>query len=251
MKIQSLLSPAWIKNKIQMKLFGSDVKRMIALNKIPDVDTSLVRIKNLGIVPKLIFDVGAYHGEFINSALQIWPGCEIVAFEALPDKIELLRQKFQGKKVKLIETMIGDIDSDDVKFYADENASSALYSEEVNTKKKVLSRRMMKLDTYISNNNISAPDFLQIDTLSFEYQILKGIETNLPFIDAILLQLNFIEVFHEVKLANEVIEYLSRFGFVIYDICDIHRRPLDNALWQMDVLFVKQDSYLRKNKRWG
>lgn len=251
MKVQSLLSPAWIKNKIRTKLFGGDVKRLIAQHKLPDVGMSILRLKSLGIYPKLIFDVGAYHGDFIELCLKIWPDSEIVAFEALEDKIELLQKKFSGKNLKIVESLIGDIDQDNVKFYADENASSALFSEEVNTKKRVLTKPMMKLDTYISANNLKAPNFLQIDTLSFEYQILKGVENNLSSIEVILLQLNFIEVFHEVKLAHEVIEYLRRFGFVIYDVCDIHRRPLDNALWQIDFLFIKQDSPLRANKRWG
>ncbi|MGE3298562.1 MAG: hypothetical protein AB7I68_14590 [Porticoccaceae bacterium] len=29
------------------------------------------------------------------------------------------------------------------------------------------------------------------------------------------------------------------------------RRPLDQALWQIEVLFVRQDDPLRSDKRWG
>lgn len=251
MRIKDLFSPSWVKDKIRIKLFGSDVKRLISQNRLPDVERSLLRLKQSGVNPKRIFDVGAYQGEFIESCFKIWPDCEIVAFEALPEKIEILHKKFSGKNIQIVETMVGNEDKEDVMFYADENASSALFSDEVNTKKKLLRCKMMKLDTYISDNKVISPDFLQIDTLSFEYQILKGIESNLKNVEVILLQVNFIEVFHEVRLADTVIEYLSKFGFVIYDICDIHRRPLDNALWQIDFLFVKRESYLRSNKRWG
>ena len=176
MRLQSLFSPAWVKEKIRMKLFGGDVKRMIAQSRVPDVEMSLLRLKEQGVYPKRIFDVGAYHGEFLDVCLKLWPQSEIVAFEALPDKIEMLNRKFEGKGITIIETMVGDADKDNVTFYADENASSALFSEEVNTKKKLLSRRMIKLDTYIETSNKPAPQFLQLDTLSFEYQILQGIE---------------------------------------------------------------------------
>ncbi|PJF20657.1 MAG: hypothetical protein CUN56_15065, partial [Phototrophicales bacterium] len=35
-------------------------------------------------------------------------------------------------------------------------------------------------------------------------------------------------------------------GFVIYEIADILYRPLDNAAFQMDVAFVKQNGMFRK-----
>jgi FkbM family methyltransferase len=252
MKIQSLFSPKWIKNQVKTRLFGSDVQRLISVHKLPDVEMSMIRLKEMGVSPKLVFDIGSYHGEFIDSCVRIWPEANIVGFEALPDQVVNLRAKFQNnKKVQVIETMVGDTDQTGVKFYSDENASSALYSDEVITTKKVIEQRMTKLDTFIAERKIGGPDFLQIDTLAFEYEILKGIEKNLPSVEAILVQLNFIEVFHNVKLAHEVIAYLAEQGFVIYDVCDVHRRPLDNALWQMDMLFVKKDSPLRSNKKWG
>jgi len=34
-------------------------------------------------------------------------------------------------------------------------------------------------------------------------------------------------------------------------VCGLTRRPLDQALWQTDMLFVPQQSALRADKRWG
>jgi hypothetical protein len=39
-------------------------------------------------------------------------------------------------------------------------------------------------------------------------------------------------------------------GFVAYDICGLARRPLDQALWQADFIFVPRASSLRSDKRW-
>jgi hypothetical protein len=39
-------------------------------------------------------------------------------------------------------------------------------------------------------------------------------------------------------------------NFVAYDICGMHRRPLDSALWQADFMFVPRHGYLRADKRW-
>jgi len=251
MGLQKLFSREWLQNKFRMKMYAGDVRRLVAQNKVPDVETSLRRIKQYGINPKLIFDVGAYEGDFIKMCKRLWPDSRIVAFEALPEKINDLKKNYESESVEIVHCLVGDQDQASVPFYSDENASSALFSEEVNTHKQVLNLPMMKLDSFISSHGGVVPDFLQLDTLSFEYQILKGIEGHLPKIQAILLQVNFIDVFHEVKLANKVIELLAAHGFVIYDVCDLHRRPLDHALWQADLLFLKEDSPLRKDKRWG
>ena len=37
-------------------------------------------------------------------------------------------------------------------------------------------------------------------------------------------------------------------GFAVYDICDLHRRQSDDATFQMDVLFAREDSALRSEK---
>lgn len=38
-------------------------------------------------------------------------------------------------------------------------------------------------------------------------------------------------------------------GFVAYDILAIHRQPLDMALNQIDVIFVREDSVLIADRR--
>jgi FkbM family methyltransferase len=251
MKLSSLFSPQQIREKIRFRQFTSAVRTLTELHRLPDVDMSLRRLRARGFQARHIFDVGAYEGENLSSFLALWPGATVVAFEPLDDKAAALRAKFRGRDVTVVGSLVGDKDIDDATFYADKNASSVHFSEPVGGEKQVLTKRMTRLDTYIDSTKTAVPDFLQIDTLSFEYQILKGLGGYLPAVDAIMLQLNFIEVFHGVTLAHEVIDYLGGQGFVMYDVCDVHRRPLDQALWQMDCLFVQADSYLRENKKWA
>ncbi|MEH1792137.1 hypothetical protein [Nostoc sp.] len=39
-------------------------------------------------------------------------------------------------------------------------------------------------------------------------------------------------------------------GLLAYDICGLTRRPLDQALWQADLIFVPRNSPLISDKRW-
>jgi len=239
----------FIRKKIEARLFGDDVKRMIAKGRIPDQQVSLERLKKLGFAPELIFDIGAYQGDFSQMCLDLWPDCKIIAFEALPEKIESLKSRFIGKNVRIVEGIVGDEVREDVNYFADETSSSVLVSQEF-TPKKRLRQKMFTLDEFCSKNNLNAPDFLKIDTQGYEYPVLKGFEKNLKSVKVILPELNFIEVYHQVTLAHDVIHFLGNNGFVIYDICEIHRRPLDMALFQIDFIFVKQHAQLRGDKRW-
>jgi FkbM family methyltransferase len=238
-----------IKRKIEARLFSGDVKRMIDKGRIPDHEASMKRLKGQGFTPDLIFDIGAYHGDFSQMCLNIWPESRIIAFEALPEKAELLKSRFKGKSVQTIEGIVGDEVRENVEFFADETSSSVLASQELTPKKKIR-QKMFTLDELCIKNNLNAPDLLKIDSQGYEYQILKGFEKNLKSVKVILLELNFIEVYYHVNLAHEVIKFLADNGFVIYDICEIHRRPLDMALFQIDFMFVKQHSQLRSDKRW-
>ena len=239
----------FLRKKIEARLFSGDVNRMIAKGRIPDQQASLERLKHLGFTPDLIFDVGAYHGDFSHMCLNLWPDSRIIAFEALPEKIDSLKSKFTGKNVQVVEGIVGDEVRENVNYFADETSSSVLQSQEFTAKKR-LKQKMFTLDEFSFKNNVNAPDFLKIDTQGYEFPILKGFEKNLKLVKIILLELNFIEVYHQVKLAHEVIHFLGNNGFVIYDICEIHRRPLDMALFQIDFIFVKQHSQLRSDKRW-
>jgi len=44
--------------------------------------------------------------------------------------------------------------------------------------------------------------------------------------------------------------YLRSRRFVIWEIEEFIRSPSDGALWQIDALFVREDSPLRVGRRW-
>ncbi|MEP7324272.1 MAG: FkbM family methyltransferase, partial [Saprospiraceae bacterium] len=211
---------------------------------------SLNRLKQLGFNPKTVFDVGAYEGEFADTCLDIWPHSNIYCFEVLEEKVKLLKEKFKNKNVVIQEGIVGDENKEEVKYFSDETASSVLFSEETDTRKKILNKKMFTLESLILKNSI-LPDLLKIDTQGFEYPILKGMGNYLNSVEVILLELNYLDIYFDVKLAHEVIAYLSGLDFVMYDICEIHRRPLDDALVQADYIFVKRNSIYRANKKWS
>jgi hypothetical protein len=64
----------------------------------------------------------------------------------------------------------------------------------------------------------------------------------------ILAEVNLLDIHQNVPLLHEMTGWLFQRGFVAYDICGLTRRPLDDALWQADMVFVRQDDVLRADK---
>ena len=93
-----------------------------------------------------------------------------------------------------------------------------------------------------------APDLLKLDVQGFELQVLKGGEASLGGIRAILTEVSLLDLHEDVPLLHELTGWLGGRGFVAYDICGMTRRPLDQALWQADLIFVRKDDPLRRDK---
>jgi len=52
-------------------------------------------------------------------------------------------------------------------------------------------------------------------------------------------------------LIIELINFMDNLGFQMYDISQFIKQPFDKAMYQMDVFFVKKNSFLVTDKRWN
>jgi len=60
-----------------------------------------------------------------------------------------------------------------------------------------------------------------------------------------------VDIHRGVPLFRYVVEFMYDSGFVAYDICSVSaRRPIDLALWQTDLIFVRENSVFRADKRY-
>ena len=86
-----------------------------------------------------------------------------------------------------------------------------------------------------------------IDVQGAELDVLAGATETLRATECVVLEVSFFEFFHNGPLFHDVIAFMRERGFVAYDIFGFQYRPLDGALSQVDVAFVRETGEYRKH----
>ena len=219
---------------------------------VPSTVTSLKLLRENGFNPGVIYDIGAYKGDWTKEVIKIFPSAAIYMFEAQKSKEDFLKRckrELPGQ-VDFHIGLLGATAGKEVYFNEYETASSVhseYYKTEAITKKKIL----QTLDDVVDERKWPLPDFIKLDTQGYEIEILKGGSKELHLAEAVLMEVSFLEIYKDAPLFIDVINQMSYWGFQVYDICDLMRRPLDKALYQADIFFVRSTSKLVVNKKWG
>lgn len=219
--------------------------------RLPEIPVALKRLSRQGFSPSLIFDVGAYRGDFARICKTIWPTARVACFEPQQSILpELRRYALETPQTEVFDYLLGAEEKTEVTFYEAETASSVLL-EKNGPIHPTTKYKMRTVQSVIESNTNRAPDLLKLDVQGFELEVLKGTYKYLEEIRVILIELNFLDLHEQVPLMAEVTAWLAERGWVAFDICGLTRRPLDDALWQADFLFVPEQSILRRDKRWN
>ena len=79
----------------------------------------------------------------------------------------------------------------------------------------------------------------------YELEVLEGAKDFINSIDVIILEVSLFKFFPNNPELYEVIDYMKKKGFVVFDIVGGINRPLDRSLAQKDIVFVREKSLLR------
>lgn len=212
----------------------------------PHMTYGLTALAKRGFLPATIVDVGAFQGEWSRTVRQIWPNCRLLMVEpnvtGQPELVGIAKEL----DAELIGELLGAENDLTVPFNV-MGSGSSIMPERSGVPRTTEQRRLRTLDSLL--RNVRGPGLLKIDAQGYELQILKGAAQVLPSFELVLLEIAVIEVNEGAPLLDEVVRFMKERGFVTYDIWQIHRRPLDGALNQVDLAFVRETSGLIADKR--
>jgi len=208
----------------------------------------LQHAKDVGLSPATVIDVGAAYGTFTSQCFNLFPDAYYVLLEPLKEYKPFLEALAASKPrakyimaaayVKTGETIIN-VHPDLV--------GSSLYLEEEDSDVNGVPRAVqtVTLDSLMKRHSSKPPFFLKIDVQGAELDVLMGAEETLQSADFVLLEVSLFEFFKGGPQFFDILEFMNSRGFVAYDIVGLQYRPLDNALSQVDMAFVKERGLFR------
>ena len=213
------------------------------------MEAALAGLATRGYSPSVIYDIGAADGVWSRQAARLWQQARLVCFEPLVEHrqaLAALKEDLPGR-VTVIECGCGDTDTQlrigVTDFLYDSSfAYSGTSSREV---------PVFRLDTLLATREIPPPSFIKIDVQGFEKRLMDGGAKALESADCVLLECTFFAFCAEMRTLDVTVAYMSERGFVPYEFVDFLRRPLDGAMGQCDILFVKRGHALLADARWA
>lgn len=213
--------------------------------QMASIEWSLRNMKSLGFNPQRIVDVGAYVGKWTRMVKSIFPEAKVLMIEAQSSReadLQNVCNEYQGD-VMFRKHLLGPEPRENVEFFELETGSSVLF-EQSSIARKQKYYPMSTLDDVLTESGFKPVDFLKLDVQGYELEVLKGATQTLADASVVLMEVSLLAVNKGAPLLNEVVQFMTERGFRTYDICSFIRRPLDNALWQSDFLFVKEGTSL-------
>ena len=211
-------------------------------------------LKKNNIASPVIFDVGAYQGNWIKNYLKSFPKLRGFLFEPYRISYEYLIKRFKNKNRLSIfnialSSEIGTLDVNiNTKAYTnsllelDPLASDSWENDELKHKE----RRKVHVNTldsfYVNNSkNINRINLLKLDVQGLEHEVLKGGHNLLDkkLVDIIVIEMLVVPTYKKQSQISKLFEIFENYDYVLYGIYDIERGSKFGPLQQFDAIFTK------------
>jgi FkbM family methyltransferase len=199
--------------------------------------------------PTTVIDVGAAHGEFTEECLRVFPSSRYLMIEPLVEYREVLQALQQ--RCPLAHYVCAAATSHDgeivINVHPDLVGSSVLHEIESGTGVNGVPRHVpaVTLDNLVKSIGVTGPFLIKIDVQGAELDVLRGAARVLAEAEYVLCEVSLFKFFESGSELVDVVNYIKNQGFVPYDLGGVQYRPLDNALSQIDLAFVKESGDFR------
>jgi FkbM family methyltransferase len=214
----------------------------------------LAHLRALGVAPATIVDVGVAQGT--PELYAAFPGVPLLLVEPLAEQEEHLRAlvaQRPGSAYALAAAgpQAGGLE---IAVHRVPACSSVLGDRDAGGAAGSAARRVVpvvRLDDLVAEHGLAAPFLVKVDVEGAELQVLDGARATLAQTDVVLLEVSFFQLVAGGAELADVVAWMHAAGFSAYDLYAGHRRPLDGALAQVDMAFVRTDGPLRADHRYA
>jgi FkbM family methyltransferase len=239
------------------KSMGLEVRRVPAHSDTPATPIveratlrgTLQQLVKLGAKPKTVIDVGVAFET--RELYEEFPGAEFLLVEPLVEFEPFLKKICAKHKAQYVLAAAGDAaGAVTLNVHTDQLYCSSLFRETEGATVDGVPREvpMVTIDELCAERKLSGPYVLKIDVQGAELRVLDGAKRTLAECEVVILEVTLFGTMIGGPQFADVVKYMQERGFVVYDMWGMLYRPLDEALAQVDIAFMRADSVLRKNQ---
>jgi len=210
----------------------------------------LSQVQKLGFSPATVIDVGAASGTFSNQCHQVFPKATYLLIEPLQEFLSPLKRLLKTIPQAHCENAAASSYEGSIRLNVHHDlVGSSLYNEveegtDINGRPREV--RTVTVDGIVARREARPPYLIKIDVQGAELDVLRGAENALKHTEYILLEVSLFQFFKNGPSFSDVVAYMKGKGFVPYDLYELQYRPLDAALAQVDIAFVREAGDFRK-----
>jgi FkbM family methyltransferase len=214
---------------------------------------ALTRLRSLGFVPAVIYDIGAYRGGWARAAAEVFPDAQLVLLEANRDHAGELAASGHRHVIAALGSDDGGARAFHVPREGDVTGAS-LYVENTShygeANLQVREVATVRLDTLVAREKLPTPDLVKIDVQGAELEVLAGARATLAGTSVLIVEVSLVDYNKRAPLMAEVIAAVDRIGLRCADLCEVHRTP-DGFVLQLDLLFVREPLFAKYGRAAG
>jgi FkbM family methyltransferase len=244
-----MLTAAKIAGKKLFGAFGLDIRKKRAQDEVRvSMQGALLQLAQLGFRPRTVIDVGVATGT--ADLYRVFPDAEMLLIEPqleFEPNLKKICSEYKGQYV--LAAAGAKPGKATLNVHLDQLDSSSLLKEVEGPAVDGIPReiQVVTIDQVCAERNLKGPYLLKLDVQGAELRALAGALETLKETEAIHLEVTFFATMIGGPQLYDIVSRMKELGFVAYDICGFLYRPLDGALAQADMVFVREQGRFRES----
>jgi len=206
---------------------------------------ALVRARALGFLPRTVIDVGVANGT--PELYDPFPNAHILLIEPLEEYEDALQRICQEHDAEYVLATASTNQGTTLIHVHSDLFGSSLLREIEGSHADGVGREVptVRIDDLCRERNLTGPFLIKIDVQGAELMVLEGATETLRETEYVILEVSLFGTLMGGPQLHEAVAFMKQRGFVVYDLFGGLRRPLDGALAQLDIAFVKDQGPFR------
>ena len=235
-------------NRVLRYLMSDDFKgshKYQNKNQITNRKIIVKLLKNKKFIPKNIVDVGCGYGEWTKLLLNHFPLSNYYLFDANQNNEKYLKKLTKYKKNLRYKICLLADEINNYKFY-NMGTGSSIFEEKTNHPRIVKNMISTTLKDELDNDlSTFKNNLIKLDVQGSELKVLDGLIGLIDNFEVIILEVSLHEYNKGAPLFIDIINYMNKKNFILYDLFDFKRLGHENSfLLQFDCVFVNKNSSL-------